>query len=88
MERGDLPELTQDKNLVSVTFLGTLLPITPKLNSPEEEELIGILYPSASPNQNPSNQTVLRCEDPCDKPTDETAVPLVFFYSVDIVQDD
>eukprot|EP00978_Attheya_sp_CCMP212_P028578 scaffold99096_cov48-Attheya_sp.AAC.2 len=45
-------------------------------------------YPSASPNQNPSNQPVLRCKDPCDKPTDETAVPLVFYYSVDIVQDD
>jgi hypothetical protein len=45
-------------------------------------------YPSASPNQNPSNQTVLRCKDSCDKPTDETAVPLEFYYSVDIVQDD
>eukprot|EP00978_Attheya_sp_CCMP212_P005519 scaffold12394_cov43-Attheya_sp.AAC.1 len=43
MERGDLPELTQDKNLVGVTFLGTLLPSTPKLDSPEEEESIGVL---------------------------------------------
>jgi hypothetical protein len=43
MERGDLPELTQDKNLVGVTFLGTILPSTPKLDSQEEEEPIGSL---------------------------------------------